>query len=264
MSRRAPGWRPTSRGKLAELTVDRVELLPPSCQHCLFWELGAARRDDSHPSDHLDDELAGDPLVQKCAWWRATEIETGPPGRVLLVDGVAAGFCAFAPVQAYARRRAPVPRASDDALFLATLWVEPEYRGQGHGRLLLHAAIKDALRLDRRAVEAYGDRRVREGECVLPCTWLLHEGFQVLREHPRYPLLRLDVRSLARWGQPLESALEHARTRLARPSPAPVPVDPSLWTTVWTEPRPVDRGEPHLEEPGSQVEGRGFRRRRSG
>ena len=251
MTRRVTGRRTPTRAKFAELTVERVEFLPPACQRCLFWELGAARHDDSHPSDHLDDELAGDPAVQKCAWWRATELETGPPGRVLLIAGEPAGFCSFAPVHAFARRRAPVPRASDDALFLATLWVEPAHRGRGYGRLLLHAAIKDALRLDRRAVEAYGDRRARDSECVLPCTWLLHEGFQVHREHPRYPLLRLDVRSLARWGQPLEHALEQARTRLARPAPAPVPADPTLWTELWMTRAPVDDEHPRLEEPGS-------------
>jgi hypothetical protein len=84
------------------------------------------------------------------------------------------------------------------------------------------AAVKVAGRTERRAVEAYGDRRHRDGACVLPCTWLLHEGFAVHREHPRYPLLRLSVKSTARWAEPLEHAVEQALERMGvSPEPSP-------------------------------------------
>lgn len=208
--------------KVAVLTSDDLEALPDRCQRCLFWELGMPRPIDLELSE---DELAGEPLVQKVAWWRALELETHVPGRVLRVDGEVAGWCLLGPPEAFARRRAPVPRTSDDALFLATLWVEPPFRGGGLGRLLLQHAVKEAIRHERRAVEAYGDRRHRDAACVTPATWLLHEGFAVHREHPRYPLLRLDVRSIARWAEPLEHAIEQALARLARrPERAPAPV----------------------------------------
>lgn len=210
--------------KVVELTSDALDQLPERCRHCLFWELGAPR-----PID-VEDELAGDAAVQKCAWWKSIELEFGPPGRLVRVDGEPAAWCFFGSPSIFAARRAPVPSVSQDSLFLATLWVERPFRGAGLGRLLLHATVKEAIRRDLRAVEAYGDRRHREGACTLPGTWLLHEGFGVQREHPRYPLLRLDVRSLARWAEPIEHALEQALARLGRrvqPEPAPQGLAPA-------------------------------------
>lgn len=209
--------------RVAALTADSLEELPFQCRRCLFWEFGTPR-----PVD-VEDELAGEPLVQKTAWWRSVELgeiagSGHVPGRTVRIDGRIAAWCLFGPPEAFAPRRLPVPRVSKDALFLATLWVEPAFRGGNLGRLLLHAAIKEATRADRRAVEAYGDRRPREGACVLPGTWLLHEGFTVSREHPRYPLLRLDVRSVARLGDTIELAIDAVREQLGarrRPEPAP-------------------------------------------
>lgn len=208
--------------RIVELTADSLEDLPFQCRRCLFWELGAPR-----PVD-VDDELAGDPVVQKVAWWRSVELgevaeQAYVPGRTVRIDGQVVGWCLFGPPEAFAPRRSPVPRISRDALLLSTVWVEPAYRGGNLGRLLLHAVIKEALRTDRRAVEAYGDRRHREGACVLSGTWLLHEGFTVHREHPRYPLLRLDVRSVARLGDTIELAIESVLAQLGARRPEPKP-----------------------------------------
>ena len=200
-----------------DLTAGDLEALPERCRRCLFWEVGAQRPDEAH-----DDELAADPVVQKQAWWSSQQQDGGPPGRLVRSDGRVVGYAAFAPTTAYERRRPPVPRPSDDALFVATAWIDPAERGSGFGRLLVQSAIREALRRELRAVEAYGDRRHIDGACVLPCTWLLHEGFEVHREHPRYPLLRLDVRSASRWAESLEDAVEHVLGRLGRRVPADV------------------------------------------
>lgn len=223
-----------TRRRVVEVTAGDLERLPDRCRRCLFWELGASRPIDLEVGE--PDEFGGDPSVQKPAWWRAVELgdrpEGGPgtvPGRAVRIDGETAGWCLAAPSGAFAPRRPPVPRPSDDALLLATIWVEPAFRGAGIGRQLVQAVAKEALRTEHRAVEAYGDRRHRDGACVLPGTWLLHEGFEVHREHPRYPLLRLEVDSIARWVEPLGHALEHALGRLARqrrtePAPQRSPV----------------------------------------
>ncbi len=224
--------------RVFDLTSDGLEALPDRCRSCRFWELGASRPIDVEA--HLDsggsvhglsgggpqaqgagtDTTAGgtsdDALVEKCAWWRSVELEFGPSGRAVRVDAEVAAWCLFGPPEVFARRPAHMPRPSSDALLLATVWVERPFRGEGLGPLLLRTVIKEALRRDRRAVEAYGDRRHREAGCLLPVTWLLHEGFAVHREHPRYPLLRLDVHSTVRWSDSIEQMLEQASLRFGR------------------------------------------------
>jgi len=207
--------------RVRPLDGQQVESLPDRCRACLFWELGWPRP-DPRGLDQAD-LLAGDPVAAKQAWCTSQVLAGRPPGRVVIVDDELAGYALFAPAAEFAPRRMVVPPASRDALLLATLWVSPFHREHGVGRLLVQAAVKEALRLDLRAVEAYGDRRWRETDCVLPCTWLLHEGFEVATEHPRYPLLRLETRRTVL--DALEHAVEEVLDRLPRRIiDAPVPV----------------------------------------
>ena len=206
--------------KVRPLDGEAIESLPDRCRACLFWELGRPRPD---PAGEHDDELAGDPVAAKQAWCTNQVLAGRPPGRLVRVDDEVAGFALFGRADQFAPRRPPVPGASRDALLLATLWVDPPHRKRGVGRVLVQAAIKEALRLGLPAVEAYGDRRWRESDCVLPVTWLLHEGFEVTTEHPRYPLMRLDTKRTARWAEAIEHAVEEVLDLIPRRSPSPVP-----------------------------------------
>lgn len=208
--------------KVRPLDGEAIETLPDRCRSCLFWELGRPRPDPTAPG--TDDELAGDPLMAKQAWCTHQVLDGHAPGRVVRVDDELAGYALFAPTGAFAPRRPPVPAASEDALLLATLWVGPPHRKRGVGRVLVQAALKEAIHRGLPAVEAYGDRRWRESDCVLPVTWLLHEGFEVCSEHPRYPLMRLDVKRTARWTEALEHAVEEVLERIPRRQPSPTPV----------------------------------------
>ncbi len=209
--------------KVVELTSAEVEALPGRCAGCVHWELGAPRPE---PDDRGDE-----PDVRKCAWWRSAELGDLPgvnvgwvPGRAVREEGRVVAWSLAAPSPAFPRRPGLTPVPSADALLLAVGWVEPSHRGGGLGRLLLHAAVKEAIRLDLAAVEAIGDRRHRDAACMLPGTWLLHEGFTVHREHPRTPLFRLDVHRVARWMEPLGQAIGSAIGRVGgRKEPEPAP-----------------------------------------
>lgn len=211
------------------LVGDALDELPPRCRSCVFWELGAPRPAE----DGADGDRGADDRVRKQAWVTGQSLETGAPGVLLRQGGRTAGYALFAPSRAFPARAPDVPAFSEDALLLATAWVEPSARSAHLGRLLVQAAVREAVHLDLRAVEAYGDRRSREWDCVAPAAWYLHEGFEVRTEHPRYPLLRLDVRRVARWADSLESAVEEllGRARAAprlRPSPDPLPAETQL------------------------------------
>jgi GNAT superfamily N-acetyltransferase len=212
--------------RTSPLTGDLVDSLPGPCRSCLFWEFGAACPDPRTvpvPAANGGRSTRSEPTIRKQAWVSARVEEGTPPGRVVRVDGTVAGYALFAPAHTFVHRRPPTPTPSPGAVLLATLWVRPEWRQHGLGRLLLQHAIKDAIRLDAPAVEAYGDRRWLERRCVLPATWLLHEGFEVHREHPRTPLLRVDTKRTLRWAESFEHAWEEVLGRLPRPVRVPAP-----------------------------------------
>lgn len=211
--------------RAAPLDVVHVDRLPGACGGCLVWELGIAgpdRRAVAVPRGMPREEPPADPVGRKRAWVREVTDAWGPPGAVIEREGDLVAWASFGPATAYARRLPPVPAPDPEAVLLATLWVGPAVRGEGLGRLLLAAALRESLRHDARALEAYGDRRWRERACALPLPWLLAEGFVVAREHPRTPLVRIDLRRVARWTDSLEHALATVLGRAPTPVTAPV------------------------------------------
>lgn len=203
--------------RVVALTGELLEELPAPCATCLFWERGEPCPDDRDRRASTERDAA----IRKQAW-ASTRLQEGwAPGRAVRLDGALVAWVTFAPAGVFTALRPPSPRVSADALQLATLYVQPTLRGRGLGRLLLQAAVREALHADLAAVEAYGDRRWRERACLLPATWLLREGFEVHREAPRRPLLRLDVRRTVRWAPTLEAALEEMLGRLPRPARVP-------------------------------------------
>jgi GNAT superfamily N-acetyltransferase len=247
-----------TRRAVAPITGDDVELLPDPCRTCLFWEQGAPcpepRSGDAVPSLRTRPRVwppgAADPttdpatsseagadgrngdgrgpvhaeqLTRKQAWVSARVQEGVPPGRVVLVGDALVAWALFAPADRFARRSPLVPPLDTGSLELATVWVHPLHRGHGLGRVLVQAAIKEAIRLELPSVQAYGDRRWRDRTCVLPATWLLHEGFEVHHEHPRTPVVRIDTKRTVRWVASLEHAWEEVLGRLPHRVPVPVP-----------------------------------------
>jgi GNAT superfamily N-acetyltransferase len=202
--------------KVSPLTVETIDLLPEPCRRCVFWELGGSAR--PRGSDE-----AG---LQKEAWLSSLVLEWGPAGHVLSVDGTPAGYSLFAPAsfleQVGMQAARPVSR---DAVLLATLAVEPEFEGQGIGRVLLQSMARDLIKRKVRAVEAFADRAWTGRACHIPVGFLEACGFQVVREHPRYPLLRMDLRTVLRWRDAREAALEALRVP-SQPALRPVPTAP--------------------------------------
>jgi GNAT superfamily N-acetyltransferase len=204
------------------LTGEEVENLPAACRRCRYWELGV--RPELRAGDGTRSSgVVRDAEADKRAWVRS-QVDAGtPPGRVLRMDGNTVAYALFGPAESFARRGTTRPPPSPDALLLATLWVAPNHRGFGLGRLMVQEALKEALRIERPALEVYGDRRWAERVCHLPATWLLREGFTVMAEHPRTPLLRIETTRLARWAESIEHAWEEVLGHLPRRVPIPHP-----------------------------------------
>ncbi len=180
------------------LTVDRLADLTSPCADCVFWELGPA----------LARRGRADPRERKEGWLTATLLEWGSPGRVVYVDDRYAGYITYAPAHLVPRALAfPTAPVSRDAVVLVTARIEPEFAGQGLGRVLVQSAAKDILRRGVRALEAYGSSGPPV-DCLLPADFLSAVGFRTAREHRSYPRMRLDLRTALRWRDEVEQAVE--------------------------------------------------------
>lgn len=187
--------------RVVTVTLDNLDDLPRRCRRCVFWELDPVARARA--------EEAGDTAFEKEAWVSATLLEWGGCGKIVYVDGVPAGYVLFAP-PAYVPRSVAFPTSpvSADAVLLMTAHVLEEFSGSGIGRMLVQSVAKDLVRRGVRAIEAFGDLRDEPLQCVLPAGHLLAVGFKTVRPHPRWPRLRLELKSAVSWREDVEVALE--------------------------------------------------------
>ncbi len=187
--------------RLASVTLDNLDDLPRRCRRCVFWELDPVA--GARAAETADTEF------EKEAWVSATLLEWGSCGKLVYVDGVPAGFVLFAP-PAYVPRAVAFPTSpvSADAVLLMTGHVLPEFAGMGLGRMLVQGVAKDLVRRGVKAIEAFGDRQWETTACVVPADYLLSVGFKTVRDHPRFPRLRLELKQAVSWREDVEVALE--------------------------------------------------------
>ncbi|MEO3751705.1 GNAT family N-acetyltransferase [Streptomyces sp. B6B3] len=187
--------------QLVPLSLDNLSDLPTRCRACVFWELDPVSGAAAHRNGHT--------LLEKEAWISAVLLEWGTCGRVVYVDRRPVGFVLYAPPAYVPRSQAfPTSPISADAVQLMTVWIEPGHQTQGLGRTLVQSVAKDLLRRGIRAIEAFGDARPSPTGCLPPAGHLLAVGFEVVRDHPRFPRLRLELRTVASWRADVELALD--------------------------------------------------------
>ena len=209
--------------RLAPLTLDNLDDLPEPCRGCIVWELDAVggRRAVE----------AGDTAFEKEAWLSQTLLEWGSCGRVAYVDEDPSGYVLYAPPALVPRAMAfPTSPVSADAVLLMTMRVEEHRRGGGLARMLVQAAAKDLTRRGVRAIEAFA---LASGEgsaaaaptspghrsgCLVPAGLLLAVGFKTVRQHKKYPRLRLELKTTLSWREDVEAALERILDTVRAPA----------------------------------------------
>jgi GNAT superfamily N-acetyltransferase len=175
-----------------DVDVESFRLIPAECQTALFWELPSAAS-------------VADARFQKEEWFSSTLLEWGACGKLLMEAERVLGFAQYAPVTLFARvQEFPAGAVSDDAVYLGYCYLDADARGRGLGRRIIGGVARDIVERGYRAVEAIGDREW-DGGWILPSTFLEASGFVVIKDDPRYPLLRLDTREEP---VPLEAAEE--------------------------------------------------------
>ena len=189
--------------RVVGVTLDNLEHLSKHSRTCVFWELAPHLREQA--------EEYGDTEFEKEAWVSSVLLEWGSCGRMIYCDGIPAGSVFYAPPAAVPRSSAfPTSPVSPDAVLMTSLDVLPEFRGGGLARVLVQAVAKDLIRRGVKAIEAFGDMRPDdEGpSCVTPAEFLTSVGFKTVRPHPRWPRLRMELRSSITWKEDVEAALE--------------------------------------------------------
>jgi len=192
--------------RLVNLTLDTLEDLPRSCRSCVFWELDPVAAERAC--------AAGDPGLEKEAWVSQTLLEWGSCGKLVYVDGMPAGFTLYSP-PAYVPRSMAFPTSpiSADAVLLMAAHVVPAFAGGGLGRMLVQGVARDVSKRGIRAIEAFGDARAGDdpderAACLAPADFYLAVGFKTVRPHPRFPRVRLELRTALSWKSDVEYALE--------------------------------------------------------
>ena len=203
---------------VAALSLDNLDTLPKQCRRCVYWEL----------SPHLAEQAEdfGNTELEKEAWVSEVLLEWGSCGRVVHMGGVPAGYAIYAPPSAVPRAtEMPTGPVSADAVLLTTMQVRPEFSGDGLGRMLAQAVVKDLTRRGVKAIEVFGDERPgSEPGCVIPAEFLRRVGFKTVRPHPRWPRLRMELRSAMTWKEDVEAALEQLLGTISIPLQGASPV----------------------------------------
>jgi hypothetical protein len=213
--------------ELLPLTPDRVGDLVGECAPCTFWQT-VPRNGHAGPAD---------PLEVLAEWVEGVTTDWGPPGRVAYADGRPVGHVLVAPARHVVRLAAfPTAPADPSTLMLVTATTVGADAGRGVRKSLVQSAAKDALRRRSRSLEVVAARplAVARHACVLDVAFLEKAGFHVERDHPAYPRMRIDLRTVVTLKDEAAAAITRALGRIpaVRPVPETHPHGPSRARSV--------------------------------
>jgi len=173
---------------MVNLTLDSLEDVPGRCRACVFWELSPLRAEAVRE--------VGEPALEKESWLSHTLLEWGGCGRIAYEGEAIAGYVTYASPKFVPRSMEfPSGPVSPDAALLMTAFVSPAYAGTGLGRQLVQTVAADVARRGIYAIETFGDARGESNACLVPADFYRSVGFKTVRYDPRYPRLRLELRS---------------------------------------------------------------------
>jgi GNAT superfamily N-acetyltransferase len=172
--------------RVVDITLENLVSAPSEVLEAVFWE--------------LDVDPPVEPRFEKEEWFSSTLLEWGSCGKLVLDEAdrdlaeQAVAFAQYAPPTLFPRVATfRSGRVSPDAVYLSYCYVVGSRRGEGLGTHLVRVVAREMADRGYRAVEALGDL-AWDGSWVLPASFLAANGFGVVREDPRYPLMRLDLR----------------------------------------------------------------------
>jgi GNAT superfamily N-acetyltransferase len=180
--------------RVLDVSLENLHRAPEEVLDSVFWELAV--------------DSVVEPRFEKEEWFSSTLLEWGPCGKLVADDDRAVAFAQYAPAPLFPRLASfRCGGVSRDAIYLSYCYVVDGRRGEGLGRFLVRTVARELADRGYRAVESLGDRRW-DGSWMLPAPFLAASGFSVLREDPRFPLMRLDLRAAVEPRQRAEAEVE--------------------------------------------------------
>ncbi|MFA5866756.1 MAG: GNAT family N-acetyltransferase [Actinomycetota bacterium] len=185
--------------KAVPLKAGNLDDIPAQCRECVQWNMKTR--------DNVERLLR----------------EWGSCGFILYDDKKPAGFVLYGPAKYFPKSGLyPAAPVSKDAIFVSCLYVEPGARATGAGKRLLNAVEKDALNREFTALEALAGRD-EDKPPAMPVEFFIANGFYILRDDRRHPLVRLEIASLAAWRDKAGEAFEKLTAKGAGKAPAKAP-----------------------------------------
>lgn len=187
-----------TRRSIVNATLSNLKDMPKGCLSCGYWE-------DLEPIP-----LGGcfpNGQQAKKAWYGTVLDSWGSCGKIVMQDQQSLAYCQFAPAGYLPRlSRYNLGPISEDAVFLACLYVPGAFRGRGLGKLLVNAVQKDMIQRGYRAIETFARRAPARN----PSGWLEFyqaNGWKVIQESGSITQLRSDLRATVSWQENFEAVL---------------------------------------------------------
>lgn len=182
------------RRKVLAVTAKTLEQSGLECASCLRWE-GIKSENNTEKQSIKADHIKKIIKEQK------------EFGKIVCVGGQALAYSQYAPAEYWPAisglRAGPV---SDDAVLITCLMVQPLARGRGLGRVLLQSIESGLVKRKVKAIEVFTSRN--DDYPPGPIEFYLQNGFHILRDDPKYPLLRLELKTLVGWQINIQFALD--------------------------------------------------------
>lgn len=169
---------------LQDVTETNYRSIPSPCGYCLYWQKAGPFTEDM-----VNPEME----QEKLAWWCNVTAEFGTCHKIAIVDDTPVGFIQYAPARYFPRVDTYAPLApSQDALFIACLYLKKESRGRGIGILMLEELIAALRKSGCGAIETLARENSTDNPSG-PVDLYLKQGFGVKGKNEDWALLRLEL-----------------------------------------------------------------------
>ncbi len=203
-----------ARRAIVSATSNNLKDLPKTCGSCGYWEeVEPIALGGCFPNGQ----------EAKKTWYSTVQDGWGSCGKIVMQDDQTLAYCQFAPAGYLPRlNHYNLGPVSEDAVFLACLYIPEPFRGRGLGKLLVNAVQKDMIKRGYRAIETFARRAPARN----PSGWLEFyqaNGWKVMKESGSITQLRSDLRATVTWQENLEAVLNGISLPTVK---VPIPTDP--------------------------------------